>query len=170
MRAYGKETEFLPTIMKYFYGIFTVSIGGGICKFLDTFCWVRIGANLSKNLKKDLFVSMMKSEVAFFDTTPIGGILTVISEDVTNVQNAFGTSERCSGAKFGNIYFWNFSEFCLLLGNGINCFGDCSSSIYYSDDFDSYSCSSCKTEIPICKSINDNCRRNFKFNTNSPWI
>jgi ABC-type multidrug transport system fused ATPase/permease subunit len=36
---------------------------------------------------------MMKSEVSFFDVTPIGGVLTLLSEDAQQVQDAFGTTK-----------------------------------------------------------------------------
>jgi ABC-type multidrug transport system fused ATPase/permease subunit len=59
-------------------------------KFFDTFFWIRIGSYLSTRLKEELFVNMMRSDVLFFDVNPIGGILTMLSEDAQQVEDAFG--------------------------------------------------------------------------------
>lgn len=38
-----------------------------------------------------MFTNLMKSKIAFFDVTPIGNILTLISEDAELIELAFGT-------------------------------------------------------------------------------
>lgn len=83
--------DVLPDIS--FYCIWVTVIAGiaGIAKFFQTFCWIRLGARLSTKIRRDLFKNMMMSEVTFFDVTPIGGILTLLSEDAQMVQDAFGT-------------------------------------------------------------------------------
>lgn len=73
------------------YGFIGNAVGGGICKFFDSFLWIRIGSFLSVKIRKELFTNMMKSDVTFFDVTPIGGILTLLAEDAQTVQDSFGT-------------------------------------------------------------------------------
>jgi ABC-type multidrug transport system fused ATPase/permease subunit len=67
-----------------------VAVVSMVAKFFDTFFWIRIGSFLSTRLKKELFVNMMRSDVTFFDVNPIGGILTLLSEDAQQVEDAFG--------------------------------------------------------------------------------
>ncbi|KAK8860440.1 hypothetical protein M9Y10_012105 [Tritrichomonas musculus] len=77
-----------------------VAVASGVCRFFDSFFWVRIGSKLSNRLKRDLFTNMMRSEVTFFDIHPIGSILTVLSEDAQDVENAFG---QIKGTQFQNV-------------------------------------------------------------------
>ena len=90
----------------------------GCSKFLDDFCWIRIGSQISCDMRRDLFKNMMKSEVTFFDVNPIGGILTLLSEDSQMVQTAFGTSKGqqisnlgqfLMGIIFAYVYSWQIA-------------------------------------------------------------
>lgn len=74
--------------------------GGCIAKFFDSLLWIRIGSKLSVKIRRDLFENMMRSEVSFFDVNPIGGILTMLSEDAQLVQDAFGSTK---GTQIGNM-------------------------------------------------------------------
>ena len=51
-------------------------------------------------MRDNLFTSMMKDDVAFFDENSIGGILTLLSEDSQIVQEAFGSTK---GTQIGNL-------------------------------------------------------------------
>jgi ABC-type multidrug transport system fused ATPase/permease subunit len=71
---------------------------------------------------------MMQSEVAFFDITPIGGILTLLSEDAQQVQDAFGTikggqiqsiAQFVSGIIMSFIYSWKMALVSLCSIPGI---------------------------------------------------
>ena len=77
-----------------------VAIALAVCKFFSDFLWIRIGSKVSTTLKRRLFKNMMQSEVTFFDVNPIGGILTLLSEDSQLVQTAFGTSK---GTQISNL-------------------------------------------------------------------
>jgi ABC-type multidrug transport system fused ATPase/permease subunit len=70
--------------------LFLLACANGVCKFFDSFFWMKAGSALSVALRRRLFEKMMRSEVTFFDTNPIGGILTLLSEDARLVQDAFG--------------------------------------------------------------------------------
>ena len=68
--------------------------------FFQVLLWIRVGSRLTIRMKNGLFLNMMKSEIAFFDVNPIGGILTLLSEDAESVQLAFG---RVKGVQIGAI-------------------------------------------------------------------
>ena len=95
-----------------------VAIILGVAKFFDDFSWIRIGSHISCEMRRDLFKNMMKSEITFFDVNPIGGILTLLSEDSQMVQTAFGTSKGqqvsslgqfLMGIIFAYIYSWKIA-------------------------------------------------------------
>ncbi|OHT09325.1 ATP-binding cassette sub-family B member 8, mitochondrial [Tritrichomonas foetus] len=84
----GKST--LPKILNLTYYLLGLAALHGICTFLQTFLWARLSSDFTNDLKRQLFSSLMKNEVTFFDTTPIGSVLTLLGEDSQLVQNSFG--------------------------------------------------------------------------------
>ena len=106
------------TIADYSLWVFSIAMIQGVAKFFQAFCWIRLGAKLSTHIKRELFKNMMKSEVTFFDVNPIGGILTLLSEDAQMVQDAFGTikgtqisniSQFLCGIIFAYAYSWKIA-------------------------------------------------------------
>ncbi|EAX95163.1 ABC transporter family protein [Trichomonas vaginalis G3] len=104
--------------LKYIYGMIGTSCGSALCKFFDQYAWIRIGAEVSGRIRRDLFRSMMQNDVTFFDTNPIGGILTLLSEDSQQVQQAFGTekgtqisnlAQFITGIVFAYVYSWKLA-------------------------------------------------------------
>lgn len=93
----GKPTQDIMYLSLY---LLIVAVVSGVCKFFDALLWIRAGANLSTKIRRNLFNTMMRSEVAFFDVNPIGGILTLLSEDSQLVQEAFGTTK---GTQVSNL-------------------------------------------------------------------
>jgi ABC-type multidrug transport system fused ATPase/permease subunit len=93
---YDPMDEIWDQTLKLIY----VAIGTFIAKFLDTLLWIRIGSYLSTRLKDELFANMMRSDVTFFDVNPIGGVLTLLSEDSQQVQDAFG---QVKGTQISNL-------------------------------------------------------------------
>lgn len=77
-----------------------VSVLSGILKYLQTFTYIRIGANMSKNIKSSLFKSIACSDITFFDTSSVGSLMTMISEDVQMIEDAYGTAK---GAQIENL-------------------------------------------------------------------
>jgi ABC-type multidrug transport system fused ATPase/permease subunit len=55
------------------------------------------------DIRVNMFRNMMCSDVSFFDTTRIGAILTLLSEDAENVQEAFGTTKRSQFTQLGQV-------------------------------------------------------------------
>jgi ABC-type multidrug transport system fused ATPase/permease subunit len=91
---------------------------------------MKAGSAVAVTLRKNLFESMMRTEVTFFDTNSIGSILTLISEDVRSIQDAFGPVKgtQLQGiatfiaaviAQF--IYYWKMA--LIYLGSLVILFG-----------------------------------------------
>ena len=77
-----------------------ISVFIGICKYVDSYCWMQCGSELSISIRKELFSKLMKTEITFFDINPIGGILTLLSEDAQKVQDSFGPTK---GTQIANL-------------------------------------------------------------------
>ena len=86
--------------------VFVVAVISSISKFLEIFCWTRIGNKLSTKMRRELFMNMMHSDVSFFDMNPIGALLTMLTEDCQIVQDAFGPVK---GAQISSIVQFLFS-------------------------------------------------------------
>jgi ABC-type multidrug transport system fused ATPase/permease subunit len=76
-----------------FYYLLAIAASDGLLKFFTNLFWYQIGSQVSVQIRQDLFHTMMRSEVTFFDTNPVGGILTLLSEDSQLVQDAFGAAK-----------------------------------------------------------------------------
>ncbi|OHT11401.1 ATP-binding cassette sub-family B member 10, mitochondrial [Tritrichomonas foetus] len=77
-----------------------VALALGIFKCISTYIWGVSGSNFANELKSGMFESMMKSEVTFFDTNPVGGLLSLLSEDSQFVESAFGSMK---GSQIQNL-------------------------------------------------------------------
>lgn len=120
----GRTYDPFQECLKSVYVLLIISVFAGIFKFIDTFCWIRIGSNLSTKVRRQVFSNLMKSEVSFFDTTPIGGILTLLSEDVQQVEDAFGQikgnqlqgiSQFFTGILIAFIFSWKMALVSLVV-------------------------------------------------------
>jgi ABC-type multidrug transport system fused ATPase/permease subunit len=90
-RAYTDPTyDVLPTIQLFSIYMAIVAVVNAIFKYIATLLWVKAGSALSVKMRNALFENMMRCEVEYFDKNPIGGILTLLSEDARTVQDAFG--------------------------------------------------------------------------------
>ena len=95
-----------------------VSVLAALCCFFNTFLWVRVGSKFTIKLKNQMFSNMMRSEVAFFDVTPVGGVLTLLGEDAQVVQDNFGVVKgqqfKClgqfvAGLILAYVYCWKMA-------------------------------------------------------------
>lgn len=98
--VYIPADETMAIVSKHSWYMAIVAIGSGLMKFFDQFFWIRLGSFCSTKMKHDLFVSMMKNDVKFFDINPIGSVLSMLTEDAEQVMNAFGTTK---GLQIQNI-------------------------------------------------------------------
>lgn len=108
----------MDTILSYSLYVVYIAIAAACCRFLNSFFWVRIGSEFVIDMKKEMFENMMRSEVAFFDTNPIGSIMTLLGEDSQHVQDAFGTikgtqcqnlAQFLGGLILAYIYSWKMA-------------------------------------------------------------
>lgn len=72
----------------------------GICKYIESYCWMQCGSELAIKIRIELFNKLMQSDVFFFDMNPIGGLLNLLSEDTQLVQESFGPVK---GIQIANI-------------------------------------------------------------------
>ncbi|EAY23425.1 ABC transporter family protein [Trichomonas vaginalis G3] len=80
----------MPYISKNCLWILLIAIFCGLSSFSGKVIWDRLGSRLSTKLRKRLFFQLMKSEVTFFDVTPIGSVISLLSEDSQMIQQSFG--------------------------------------------------------------------------------
>lgn len=122
-------TQLLPTpydpmdeIFKQAMYLVALACAAGVARFLDSLLWIRNGSYLSTKLKRQLFTNMMKNEVTFFDVNPIGGILTLLSEDAQQVEDAFGLIKGQQVQNLGQfivgivmafVYYWQMALIAL---------------------------------------------------------
>jgi ATP-binding cassette, subfamily C (CFTR/MRP), member 1 len=67
----------------FYLGIFfSLTIALGIITFLRAFLLVRFGAKASEVLHRDLLKSVLRAPQSFFDTTPLGRIISRFSKDL----------------------------------------------------------------------------------------
>ena len=114
----GGQYKPLTSIRTWCYWIILVGVLDAICSFLGSFLWIRVGSQFTISLKNQMFTNLMRSEVAYFDVTPVGDILTLLGEDSQMVQDAFGTTKgnqfKCLGQFIAGIvlcyvYSWKLA-------------------------------------------------------------
>lgn len=122
--AQGKNPNALKDIATWCLWIVFIAVVSSICRFLSSFIWIRVGSEFALQIRKDLFRNMMRSEVAFFDTNPVGNILTLLSEDAQLVQEAFGTTKSTqfhnlaqflAGIILSFVYSWKMALIILCI-------------------------------------------------------
>ncbi|KAH0791312.1 ABC transporter family protein [Histomonas meleagridis] len=95
-----------------------VAIVVAICKFLDSFLWIKVGSEFVNDLRGNVFQKIMMSDVSFFDVTPIGEILTLLGEESQSVQDNFGITKGQQfqfigqfliGIIFSYVYCWKMA-------------------------------------------------------------
>ena len=98
--------------------VIVLATGAGLCNFLQTFLWIRVGSKFTILLKNRMFANMMRSDVSFFDVTPVGGILTLLGEDAQVVKDNFGIIKgqqfKClgqfiAGLVLAYVYCWKMA-------------------------------------------------------------
>ncbi|OHT02945.1 ABC transporter B family member 4 [Tritrichomonas foetus] len=103
MMIYGDPSLYydpMPVFVKCIKIMGGVAAGMAFCKFWITFLWTLVGSRVRDTLKIEMFHSQMRSEVTFFDVTPIGNTLTLLSEDSESVESSFGTVKATQLSSF----------------------------------------------------------------------
>lgn len=81
----------MPKIVTCIKKMTAVAAAFAFCMFWNVFLWTLVGTRTQNKMKIAMFTNLMKSEVAYFDVTPIGNILTLLSEDAESIEMSFGT-------------------------------------------------------------------------------
>jgi len=87
----GKLDKPMPKILKCIYLVIGLTLVASICRFLSSFFFLRVGADISVEIRYKLFNHFMHDDVTFFDTNQIGSLLTVLGEDCAVIQECFGS-------------------------------------------------------------------------------
>lgn len=90
-----KKVYFLEIYM----GVMTVVTS--IARFFDADLWSRVGARISIRIRDEIFSRIMSYDVTFFDTNPIGNLLTILGEDSAVIQECFGSTKGSQFQNFG---------------------------------------------------------------------
>lgn len=69
-----------------------ITIFNFVTIYIHTGCWSLVGERLVRRLRDQYFRSLLKQEIAFFDTLPPGEISSRLSDDLDCIQT--GTSEK----------------------------------------------------------------------------
>ena len=78
-------------VAKYAFLNFVAAIFTSILNFIDQYFWIKVGSLIGIKVRTVLFKSLMFKSIEFFDTHPFGDILTILSEDCRQVENAFSS-------------------------------------------------------------------------------
>ena len=81
-----------------------ITVIATICNILSSGLWIKIGARIATKLKHEIFGNIMKYDVAFYDTHSIGGLLTILGEDVAVIQECFGIQKGLQIQSFGQFF------------------------------------------------------------------
>lgn len=68
---------------------FLVLIGGFVCNFLQTWILQLMGQNIIYNIRQEVFEHIHKLSLRFFDITPVGRIVTRVTNDVEALNDMF---------------------------------------------------------------------------------
>lgn len=89
--ALGDYYDPLPEIVHCIKKMTGAAVGIVVASFLTTFIWTIEGTRVENKMRVAMYSNLMRSEVSFFDVTPVGDLLTLLSEDSESIERAFGT-------------------------------------------------------------------------------
>ncbi len=84
---------------------FLVLIGGFVCNFLQTWILQLMGQNIIYNIRQEVFEHIHKLSLRFFDITPVGRVVTRVTNDVEALNDMFA-----------NILVRLFKNFVKIIG------------------------------------------------------
>ena len=82
----GYELIFKAAI--FYLGLLAI---GGVCNMLQTWILQRTGQNIIYNIRQEVFEHVEKLSLRFFDITPVGKIVTRITNDVEALHEMYAT-------------------------------------------------------------------------------
>ncbi|EAY18966.1 hypothetical protein TVAG_147110 [Trichomonas vaginalis G3] len=75
-----------------------------VLRAISSMFWIRVGARVSTKIRSEVFRHIMTYDVKFYDTHPIGALLTVLGEDTSIIQECFGTTKCLQIQLFGQFF------------------------------------------------------------------
>ncbi len=75
----------------YLYvGLFTGAlVGHALARFLQTYLTNKTGQNMMHDLRSEIYSHLQETDVGYFDRTPVGRLVTRVSNDVESLQDLF---------------------------------------------------------------------------------
>ena len=86
----GRRYDPMPDVVRVTKHLAIVCAVQALLMFFDTLIWTMVGTRVQNRMKIDMYTNLMRSEVSYFDITPVGNILTLLSEDAEAIEIAFG--------------------------------------------------------------------------------
>ncbi|KAL2338227.1 hypothetical protein Fmac_012673 [Flemingia macrophylla] len=92
LRTPGERDEALNAVKNTILQIFLIVIFGSICTALRAWLFYTASERVVARLRKNLFSHLVNQEIAFFDVTRTGELLSRLSEDTQIIKNAATTN------------------------------------------------------------------------------
>ncbi|KAL8218651.1 hypothetical protein R6Q57_022024 [Mikania cordata] len=83
-----QKSEAVSSVNRTILGIFLIVIIGSICTALRAWLFSSASERIVATLRKNLFTHLINQEIAFFDVTRTGELLSRLSEDTQIIKNA----------------------------------------------------------------------------------
>mmetsp|Transcript_842 Transcript_842/g.2339 ORF Transcript_842/g.2339 Transcript_842/m.2339 type:complete len:1469 (-) Transcript_842:87-4493(-) len=85
--VWTSDSTYQNKSLGFYMGIYAVTaVALGIFTFWRSFLLARFGVNASENLHNNLLASVLKAPQSFFDTTPLGRIISRFSKDMHSID------------------------------------------------------------------------------------
>ncbi|KAL6994128.1 ABC transporter B member 27 [Sarracenia purpurea var. burkii] len=92
IRTPEQQAEALDAVKNTILAIFLIVVVGALCTALRAWLFSSTSERVVARLRKDLFSHLIQQEIAFFDVTRTGELLSRLSEDTQIIKNAATTN------------------------------------------------------------------------------
>ncbi|KAM3337955.1 ABC transporter B family member 27 [Capsicum galapagoense] len=92
IRTPQQQAEALEAVKNTILAIILIVVTGSLCTALRTWLFSSVSARVVARLRKNLFSHLIQQEIAFFDVTRTGELLSRLSEDTQIIKNAATTN------------------------------------------------------------------------------
>lgn len=118
--THAKQAEAINAVNRTILSIFLIVVVGSLCTVLRAWLFNSASERVVARLRKDLFTHLIYQEIAFYDVTRTGELLSRLSEDTQIIKNAATTSlsdalRNLSTASIGLVFMFETSWKLTLL-------------------------------------------------------
>ncbi|XP_056170723.1 ABC transporter B family member 25-like [Syzygium oleosum] len=92
MRSPEQKAEALEAVNRTILEVFLIVVAGSVCTALEAWLFFSASERVVARLRKNLFSHIIHQEIAFFDVTRTGELLSRLSEDTQIIKNAATTN------------------------------------------------------------------------------